>query len=61
MTRGLITFLAMAAPGLAFAGPECTVFICPDPVPELDGGMAVLALGLTAAVVAIVRERLRRR
>jgi hypothetical protein len=60
MTRGLITFLAMTAPGLAFAESDCG-FLGACPVPELDGGMAVLALGLTAAVVAIVRERLRRR
>ena len=26
-------------------------------VPELDGGLAFLALGLTAAIIAIVREK----
>lgn len=29
------------------------------PIPELDGGVALIALGLTAAVVAVVRERMR--
>lgn len=43
----------------ALASVGCTT-AC-NPVPELDGGVALLALGLTAALVAIVRERLRRR
>ena len=30
-------------------------------VPELDGGMAVLALGLTLAVVVLIREKRRSR
>ncbi len=62
MTRGLITIFALAATGLAFADSGiCQPFLGCQVVPELDGSMAVLALGLTAAVVAIVRERLRRR
>ena len=30
------------------------------PVPEIDGGSAVMALGLTVAVVALIRDRIRR-
>ncbi len=29
-------------------------------VPEIDGSSAILALGLTAAVVALIRERIKK-
>ena len=32
----------------------------PTPVPEIDGSMAVIALGLTAAIVAIIKESRRK-
>ncbi len=60
MKRIAIAGLSALVAQSAFAGDAgCGVFC--NPVPELDGSIAVLALGLTAAIVAIVRERLRSR
>ncbi len=37
------------------AGPALAALEAP--VPELDGGMAAIALGLTAAIAAIIAEK----
>jgi hypothetical protein len=31
------------------------------PVPEIDGGMAAIAIGLTAGIVAVIREYRRKK
>ena len=31
------------------------------PVPEIDGGMAVIAIGLTVGIVALIREHRRKK
>lgn len=61
MKRFAVVSASLLVVSSAFAGGTGCGAFCPDPIPELDGSMALLALGLTAALVAIVRERLRRR
>ena len=46
------TAVALGATFLVIA----PAFASPIPVPEIDGSIAVIGLGLTAAIVAIVRE-----
>lgn len=36
-----------------------TAYASTEPVPEIDGGMAAIAIGLTLGVVALVREHRR--
>ena len=43
----------------AMAGDPISSASSAAAVPELDGGLALLALALTAAIVAIVKERRR--
>lgn len=47
-----IGFFAMFLPASAIAGVQA--------VPEIDGGTAVLALGLLASGIALLREKMQR-
>lgn len=51
--------MATLAATFLLVGPALAV-TSPASVPELDGGMAVIAMGLTAAIVAIIRETRRK-
>ena len=42
-------------------GTTVLVFNEPPTVPEIDGGMAAIAIGLTVGVVALVREYRRKK
>jgi hypothetical protein len=56
MSRTMATLTtAFLLAGPALAGPSVESFSF-APVPELDGGMAAIALGLTAAIAAIIAE-----
>ena len=49
------TFVYAVVSGLALSGYAHAV-VTPA-VPEIDGSMAAIALGMTAGVVALIRER----
>ena len=38
-----------------------TAYAAATPVPEIDSGMAVIAIGLTAGIVALIREHRRKK
>lgn len=51
----LVVLALLAGPALAGESSESSAVA----VPELDGGMAFLALALTAGIIALIRERKR--